>query len=88
MFQTYAATEQEQHDKISSRQPYVFELGTEILQNPHMKSVTLHQLRGKDMNIDCVHTSTYWEISSGTHLNVSPGHREQVVGLRHGAERF
>lgn len=25
-------------------------------------------------------------LSGGTHLNVSPGHGEQVVGLRHGAE--
>lgn len=35
------------------------------------------------------HTNTQSQLcqfSSRTHLDVSPGHREQVVGLRHGAE--
>lgn len=44
----------------------------------------------------CAHTHTHTHAytqshhyngnPSGTHLNVSPGHREQVVGFRHGAE--
>lgn len=51
----------------------------------------------KDVEIQYVHAKTHkpththkqsqlCQLSSRTHLDVSPGHREQVVGLRHGAE--